>query len=123
MLGLLPQTPDAASSMCERTWFADGECGTSLSQALDLRTVRPAPKTALNALTIDSAPYSARRISLGSVPSARRTESSDENYACRQRNHICVRCFDLIEKRLDITRGPESECEPRATSERDGQKD
>src|ERR1017187_1639884 len=48
-------------------------------------------------------------------------ERSEQNGTRRQRDHIRVGCFDLVEKRLDITRRAESERDARAASERDHQ--
>src|SRR6478736_2465130 len=48
-------------------------------------------------------------------------ERGEQNGACRQRDHICVSCFDLVEKRLDITRRAESERDARAAADRDQQ--
>ncbi len=50
-------------------------------------------------------------------------ERTEQNGTRRQRNHIRVGCFDLVEKRLDIARRTESECDARATSERDHEED
>src|ERR1700733_7682220 len=46
-------------------------------------------------------------------------ESSEPQDTRRQRDHIRVGCFDLVEKRLDIARRAESERDARAASKRD----
>src|SRR5882757_3998060 len=46
-------------------------------------------------------------------------ESSEQNGTRRQRDHIRVGCFYLVEKRLDIARRAETERDARAASERD----
>ncbi len=50
-------------------------------------------------------------------------ERSEQNGTRRQRDHIRVGCFDLVEKRRDIARRAESERDARAASERDHQED
>ena len=66
---------------------------------------------------------------MGSVRSARSTagqcgnERGEQNGTRRQRDHIRVGCFHLVEKRLDIARRAESERDARAASERDHQED
>ena len=50
-------------------------------------------------------------------------ESSEQNGTRRQRDHARVGCFDLVEKRLSIARGAESERDARAASECNRQHD
>src|SRR5579863_140004 len=50
-------------------------------------------------------------------------ESRDKNCACRQRKHIRVSSFDLVEKRPDVARCSESKGDARAAAQRDHHED